>query len=86
MTRRLDIKLGCGKEPGPLGDGRCRPDELADPIPGDAARLGGVARPKPESESKPYDHITMHALVKKIHQNKEKSSKYKSHQRWSVLS
>jgi hypothetical protein len=50
MFRRLDI-IGWGREPGPLGEGRCLPVELADPIPGDAARLGGVARPKPESES-----------------------------------
>lgn len=49
--RRFDIKLGCGKEPGPLGEGKWRPDEDPDPMPGDGARRGGVARPKPESES-----------------------------------
>lgn len=37
-----------GNEPGPDGDGKWRPDG---PIPGDGARLGGVARPKPESVS-----------------------------------
>lgn len=37
-----------GREPGPEGDGKCRPDG---PIPGDGARRGGVARPKPESVS-----------------------------------
>ena len=37
-----------GNEPGPDGDGKCLPER---PIPGDGARLGGVARPKPESVS-----------------------------------
>lgn len=45
--RRLFMKPG-GSEPGPDGDGKCRPDG---PIPGDGARRGGVARPKPESVS-----------------------------------
>lgn len=45
--RRLFMKPG-GREPGPDGDGRWRPDG---PMPGDGARLGGVARPKPESVS-----------------------------------
>lgn len=45
--RRLFIKPG-GSEPGPDGDGRWRPDG---PMPGDGARLGGVARPSPESVS-----------------------------------
>jgi len=47
--RRFDIKPG-GKEPGPEGDGICLP-EAPIPIPGDGARLGGVARPSPESVS-----------------------------------
>lgn len=45
--RRLFIKPG-GSDPGPDGDGRWRPDG---PMPGDGARLGGVARPSPESVS-----------------------------------
>lgn len=45
--RLLFIKPG-GSEPGPDGDGKWRPDG---PIPGDGARRGGVARPKPESVS-----------------------------------
>lgn len=52
ITRRGFIKLGCGNEPGPLGDGKWRLDDEPEPIPGDAARRGGVARPNPESESK----------------------------------
>lgn len=40
-----------GKEPGPDGDGKCRPTPCELPIPGDGARRGGVARPKPESVS-----------------------------------
>lgn len=48
-TRRcLFIKPG-GNEPGPDGDGKCRFDGA---MPGDGARRGGVARPKPESVSK----------------------------------
>lgn len=47
--RRFDIKPG-GNEPGPEGDGICLP-EAPIPIPGDGARLGGVARPSPESVS-----------------------------------
>lgn len=45
--RRFVINPG-GSEPGPDGEGRWR---LDGPIPGDGARLGGVARPRPESES-----------------------------------
>lgn len=48
MRPRLFIKPG-GSEPGPDGDGKWRPDG---PIPGDGARRGGVARPKPESVSR----------------------------------
>lgn len=48
MRPRLFMKPG-GNEPGPDGDGKCRPDG---PIPGDGARLGGVARPNPESVSR----------------------------------
>lgn len=48
--RRLFMKPG-GNEPGPEGDGRWRPDG---PIPGDGARRGGVARPRPESVSAVY--------------------------------
>lgn len=44
---RLFIKPG-GREPGPDGDGKWR---LDCPMPGDGARRGGVARPKPESVS-----------------------------------
>lgn len=44
--RRLVISPG-GRLPGPEGDGKC----LIGPIPGDGARRGGVARPKPESVS-----------------------------------
>lgn len=47
-TRRFDINPG-GSDPGPEGDGKCLPDG---PIPGDGARRGGVARPKPESVSR----------------------------------
>lgn len=61
MPRRF-IKLGCGKDPGPLGEGKWRPED-AEPIPGDGARRGGVARPNPESESKYYT-TSNHALVK----------------------
>lgn len=46
--RLLFIKPG-GSEPGPDGDGKWRPEG---PIPGDGARRGGVALPKPESVSK----------------------------------
>lgn len=70
MFRRFDIMFGCGNEPGPLGDGRCLPAELVVPIPGEAALLGGVARPKPESVSiKPFNHNTMHALMKNQSEN-----------------
>lgn len=48
--RLFDIRLGCGSEPGPDGDGKWRDDDPV-PMPGDGARRGGVARPKPESES-----------------------------------
>lgn len=48
MRPRLFMKPG-GREPGPDGDGKWRPDG---PMPGDGARLGGVARPKPESVSR----------------------------------
>lgn len=37
-----------GNEPGPDGDGKWR---APGPMPGDGARLGGVALPRPESES-----------------------------------
>lgn len=46
--RRFDIKPG-GSEPGPDGDGICLPEAM----PGDGARRGGVARPNPESVSRP---------------------------------
>lgn len=45
--RRLCIRPP-GREPGPDGEGKCRPEG---PIPGEGARLGGVARPNPESVS-----------------------------------
>lgn len=44
-----------GNDPGPDGDGKWRFDG---PIPGDGARRGGVARPKPES-------VSMHNFKKK---------------------
>lgn len=44
---RLFIKPP-GNEPGPDGDGKWRDEG---PIPGDGARRGGVARPRPESVS-----------------------------------
>ena len=51
-TLRFDISPG-GNDPGPDGDGICLPvDDEDGPMPGDGARLGGVARPKPESVSK----------------------------------
>lgn len=67
IPRRFDIKLGCGKEPGPLGEGKWRPEDDPEPIPGDGARRGGVARPKPESESDKLSRHQMdeHALVVK---------------------
>lgn len=46
--RRFVIKPG-GSEPGPDGDGICLPEAM----PGDGARRGGVARPNPESVSRP---------------------------------
>lgn len=52
---RLFIKPG-GNDPGPDGDGKWRFDG---PIPGDGARRGGVARPKPES-------VSMHNFKKRI--------------------
>lgn len=52
---RLFIKPG-GNDPGPDGDGKWRFDG---PIPGDGARRGGVARPKPES-------VSMHNSKKRI--------------------
>lgn len=48
--RRFVISPG-GREPGPDGDGRCRPTTCEPPIPGDGALRGGVALPKPESVS-----------------------------------
>lgn len=45
---RLFVMRPGGSDPGPDGDGKCR---LEGPMPGDGARLGGVARPSPESES-----------------------------------
>lgn len=49
--RRFVIKPG-GNEPGPEGDGKCRPMTCEPPpIPGEGALRGGVARPKPESVS-----------------------------------
>jgi hypothetical protein len=50
--RRFVIKPG-GKEPGPEGDGKCLVEE-DEPIPGDGALRGGVARPSPESESEVF--------------------------------
>lgn len=46
-TRPRFMKPG-GNDPGPDGDGKCR---FECPMPGDGARRGGVARPKPESVS-----------------------------------
>lgn len=43
-----------GRLPGPEGEGRC----LIGPIPGDGARRGGVALPKPESVS-PYRYAML---------------------------
>lgn len=63
-TRRLFMKPG--NEPGPDGDGRWR---LA-PMPGEGARRGGVARPKPESVSTTIDHTlgTDQTRIKHIEQ------------------
>lgn len=59
-----------GNEPGPDGDGKCRTDD--EPMPGDGARLGGVARPNPESES---EHVRSLILdKKKKHTGKEKKA------------
>lgn len=51
---RLFVMSPGGSDPGPDGDGKCR---LEGPMPGDGARLGGVARPSPESESGSQSHI-----------------------------
>lgn len=73
MPRRFDIKLGCGKEPGPLGEGKWRPDDEPDPMPGDGARRGGVARPKPESESDRFS--ARHQMEARVSKNQWIKSK-----------
>lgn len=55
-----------GSEPGPDGDGKWR---APGPMPGEGARLGGVALPKPESESiqcnAMHEFFLLHILVRK---------------------
>lgn len=68
MPRRFESKLGCGSEPGPLGEGKWRPDDDPDPKPGEGALRGGVARPSPESESNLSQQQTL------ISSNSKKSS------------
>lgn len=54
--RRLFMKPG-GNEPGPDGEGKWRPDG---PMPGEGARRGGVARPRPESVSARRSNVQTH--------------------------
>lgn len=49
---RLLVMRPGGRDPGPAeGDGKGRPAAGPLPMPGEGARRGGVARPKPESVS-----------------------------------